>query len=130
MQMKKTWIPEIHGHEGRKALAEAVIVLLDCWRLDEKDKLTLLGLSDSSVLAGYRQGAPLADDPDLLEQVGHLLAIDRALRKACPAAPEFYAQWIKIRNESLEHKSPMEVIRRQGIEGLRKVRCHIEKVGG
>ncbi|HSF25111.1 MAG TPA: hypothetical protein VLE20_12870, partial [Blastocatellia bacterium] len=39
---------------------------------------------DSSTVARYCRGAPLADSADLLAQVGHLLGIHKALRTLFP----------------------------------------------
>ena len=125
--VKKTRLPEMHDPEGRKALSEVVMALFERWRVGEEDQLVMLGLSGRSDLEAYKQGAPFKANPDLLERIGHLLAIDRALKQAYPAIPEFRNQWIKIRDVGLDQQSPLEVIRCQGMEGLRKVRHHLER---
>ena len=124
--MAQTRIPELREAESRKALSEAVSALLERWQLDEKDQLALLGLTDASKLASYRQGAPLGKDRELLERVGYLLAIDRALQAIYPLAPEMRDRWIKMKDVSLGNKTPLEVVRLQGVSGLRKVRRQLE----
>jgi hypothetical protein len=125
--MTRTRIPELHEAESLKALSEVVSALLERWKLDEQDQLALLGLTDASELASYRQGAPLGKDRELLERVGHLLAIDRALQAIYPQAPEMRDGWIKMKDFSLDNKTPLEVVRLQGLNGLRQVRRQLEK---
>lgn len=122
----RTRLSEVHGAEARQALTEVVLALFDRWRLGKNDQAALLGLPGPAALAPYRQGTPLADEPDLLERVGHLLAIDRALRKKYSDSPEVRDQWIRTREEGLNHQSPLNVIRRQGIKGLKQLRSRLE----
>jgi len=124
--MTRTRIPELREAASRKALSEVVSALLERWQLDEKDQLALLGLTDGSELASYRQGAPLGKDRELLERVGHLLAIDRALQAIYPLAPEMRDGWIKMKDFSLGNKTPLEVVQLQGVNGLRQVRRQLE----
>lgn len=124
--MARTRIPELREAASRKALSEVVSALLERWQLDEKDQLALLGLTDASKLASYRQGAPLGKDRELLERVGHLLAIDRVLQAIYPLAPEIRDGWIKMKDFSLGNKTPLEVVRLQGVNGLRQVRRQLE----
>ncbi len=124
--MRKTFVPELRDPEARKALVEAVAALLDRWQLGDDDRVVLLGLSNRVELAGYLQGEREAADPDLLARIGHLLAIDRALRKKYPYRPGRRDQWIKTPDPGLANRSPLAVVRALGMEGLHAIRDRAE----
>ncbi len=125
--MKETLVPHLKGEQARKALAEAVTALFDRWHLSETDQLILLGLTDSEALVGYRQGMPLPDDQDLLERVGHLLAIYRALQEIYGSDPVLCDRWMLGKDFLLGNRSPLEVVRTEGLEGLKAIRRNLEK---
>ncbi len=102
------------------------MALFERWQLAEDEQVVLLGLSDAADLARYHQGEPLADEPDLLERAGHLLAIERDLRKKYPYSPGFRDRWVKTLDMYLGNKSPLQLVRDQGIEGVRRIRRYLE----
>jgi hypothetical protein len=125
--MNETLVPHLKGEQARKALAEAVTALFDRWHLSQADQLILLGLTDSEALVGYRQGMPLPDDPDLLVRVGHLLAIYRALQEIYGRDPVLCDWWMLAKDFLLGNRSPLEVVRKEGLEGLKVIRRSLEK---
>ena len=69
------------GPEDRAPLAKAVCRLSDLWGLDDASQSALLGFSpDSDAISGFREGAALPDDQNLIKRVGLLLAIPERLR--------------------------------------------------
>lgn len=125
--MNETLIPGLKGEQARKALAEVVTVMFDRWQLTEADQATLLGLADPADVVQYREGMPLPDDPDLLERVGHLLAIYRVLQRIYGREPALCNRWILAKDLLLGHRSPLEVVRLEGLEGLKAIRRSLEK---
>ena len=125
--MNETLIPNLNGEQARKALAEVVTVMFDRWQLTEVDQATLLGLTDPADVVRYREGMPLPDDPDLLERVGHLLAIYRALQRIYGRDPVLCNRWILAKDLLLGYRSPLEVVRLEGLEGLKAIRRSLER---
>lgn len=125
--MNETLLPSLKGKQARKALAEAVIVIFDRWQLTEADQATLLGLTDPAEVFRYREGMPLPDDPDLLERVGHLLAIYRALQRIYGREPVLCDRWMLAKDLLLGQRSPLEVVRLEGLEGLKAIRRSLER---
>jgi hypothetical protein len=79
--MTRTLLPELHSLDTRQALTESVLAVLDDWGIHPAKQAELLGVRDISPL---REGQPLPDDPDVLERVGQLLGIERALKRLYP----------------------------------------------
>ncbi len=124
--MPHTLVHKLHGRESRKALVETVISVLERWSMTQTEQAVLLGLPDATRPPRYRRSEPLADDPDLLERVGHLLAIHRTLKQKFPYRPEWRNRWMRTPDPILDGQSPLEVVRCQGTEGLRRVRRHLD----
>ena len=119
----ETLVPELKDPETRKALAEVIIAQFERWKLHEVNQAMLLGLSEVTEL---RQGKPLPDDQAVLEHVGHLLAIDRALLKLYPYQPERRARWISSPQPRLGGRTPLEAMLGGGIQGIKEVRAAVE----
>lgn len=116
------------SREGRAALAKMVMQLFDLWRINTQEQTALLGLSENArmTLARYRKGEPLADNRDLLDRVGNLLAIHRALRILFPHNRDLVYQWISTPNKAFEGQTPISVIRADGFLGLLIVRRYLD----
>lgn len=117
-----------HSREGRTALARMVMNLFDHWQIGSAEQTALLGLAESSrsSLARYRKGEPLSDNRDLIDRVGHLLGIHRALRIIFPYNQDLVYRWPTVPNEAFGGKSPVEVMREQGFLGLLMVRRYLD----
>lgn len=116
------------SREGRVALAKMVMQLFELWKLNVQDQAALLGLSGGARMSimRYRKGSPLADNRDLLDRVGNLLAIHRSLRILFPKNRELAYKWISIPNKAFEGKSPLEIIRQDGFLGLLIIRRYLD----
>jgi hypothetical protein len=121
--MPKTLVPELTDPESRKALAEAVTAVLRRWGLTPTDQSTLLGLKQPRELEPEEA---LPEDPALMERVGHLLAIERALRRLYPYQERQRDRWITTPEPRLARKAPLEAMLARGIEGIRTVRELLE----
>lgn len=116
----------------RSELAKMVIRLFDHWQLSTEDRLALLGLSTSNrgALSRYRKGEPLAANRDLLERVGILLGIHKALRLLFPHNRDLAYAWMNQRNRAFDGNTPTEAIREWGFPGLLMVRAYLDRARG
>jgi hypothetical protein len=116
--MPRTLLPEVHSAETRLALAEAVLAVLDGWGVAPAKQTELLGLTDATPL---RQGQPLSDDEGVMERAGHLLAIERALKRRHPDDPAARHAWLMLPAGELGGQPPLRVML-DGMEGIKRVR--------
>lgn len=117
--MTRTLLPEVHSPETRQALAEAVLAVLDGWGVHPAKQAELLGLADTAPL---RQGQPLPADPAVLKRVGHLLGIERALKRLYPDDPASRHAWLMLPASELGGLPPLRVML-DGVEGIKRVRA-------
>lgn len=117
--MTRTWLPEITSPEAKQALIEAVVAVLDAWGIAPAKQAELLGL------AAIIPVQPLPDDPALLERAGHLLGIERALRRLEPHDPAARHAWLMLPNAELDGRSPLLVML-EGVDGIKRVRARLE----
>jgi hypothetical protein len=126
-EMPKTLVGELRDLASRRALAEAVTALLDRWNLAAGDRSSLLGLDP---WAGLRPGEALPEDPAVLQRAGHLLAIDRALRRVYPYQPTLRDRWVATPEAVLGGRPPLAVMLDGGNAGIQAVRELIETRAG
>lgn len=106
--------------------------LFEHWQLTTEEQLALLGLSTTNrgVLTRYRKGDPLAANRDLLERVGILLGVHKALRLLFPHNRDLAYAWMKQRNQAFNGMSPVEAIAQWGFTGLLMVRAYLDRARG
>ena len=92
--------------------------------MHELNQARLLGVDSVSDIK--RNKFP-EDASRVLEHIGQLLAIDRALLKFFPYEPTARDQWIFVPQPKLENETPLTVMLEQGLEGIRKVRELLEE---
>lgn len=116
----------------RGALAKMVIQLFEHWKLSTEAQLALLGLGSTSrsALTRYRKGEPLAQSRDMLERVGHLLAIHKNLRLLFPRNRDLAYAWMSTRNKAFGGRTPAEVVADIGFAGLLMVRSYLDRIRG
>lgn len=117
--MLETRLPEVETPETRQALAEALLALFDEWQLHEVNQAALIGLLD---IAELRSGEPLPADREVLECVGHILAIGRALLKAFPYKTQQRHEWINNPHPKLDNATPLQYMLGGGIDTIREMR--------
>ena len=118
--------PDQQDDRGR--LARMTMQLFDHGGWPPEDRASLLGLSagNRAALARYRKGEPLANSRDLLERVGHLLAIHKNLRLLFPHDRDLAYAWMTTRNRAFDGKTPVEIIGEWGFSGLLYVRAYLD----
>ncbi|MGH8454345.1 MAG: antitoxin Xre-like helix-turn-helix domain-containing protein [Nevskiales bacterium] len=119
-------IPEVNlaSPHARASLARMVTRLFDHWDLDTDTQAALLGFTGTSrsTLSRYRNGQPVAPNRDLIERIGHLLAIHKSLRILYPYDRQLVYGWMLRANAALQGRTPAQVVRDDGFEGLLTVR--------
>jgi hypothetical protein len=132
MHAQDTDLRPVRTRDERVVLARAVTRLFDLWRLNAADQLMLLGLNESNRIAlqRYARGEALASNRDLLERVGHLLGIHKALKLLYPKNPDISAGWMLSANAMFDGATPVEVVRRFGFAGLLMVRGTLDRFRG
>ena len=112
---------------NRKRLAGMVTNLFACWDLSDGEACMLLGKpsDDLGDLRRYRNGAPIAEDPELIQRIGHLLAIHKALRIIFPRNKELAYRWASQPNSRFEGKRALDIMT-GSCEGLAEIRRSLE----
>ncbi len=124
---------DLEATEARKKLAVMLMKLFEHWELDQRSQLNLLGLSEESrsALNKYRKGeSALPKSRDMLDRVGYLLAIHKALRILYPKNPEIRYSWISRHNKAFDNFTPLEVIQTQGVLGAARVARYLDFIRG
>lgn len=118
--------------QNRGALAKMVMRAFDYWKLGTEEQLAMLGLATNNraALGRYRRGEPLAANRDLLERVGHILAIHKNLRLIFPQDRDLAYTWMSQRNKAFEGLTPVEVIKEWGFAGMLVVRAYLDRARG
>ena len=117
--MTKTLLSEIKDPDARQAIVDTVFALFARWNLHELNQVQLLGVNSVSGLKQYKFPT---DEVSVLERMGNLLAIDRALGKYFPYQPTARDLWITIPKDELGGETPLAIMLAQGKEGISRVR--------
>ena len=110
--------------ESRRDLAQVILKLFSLWNLSEPDRLRLLGLQTSLDLERFTHGQDLLTD-DILDRIGNLLSIHKALRTLYPKNPEICYSWINGSNTAFNDITPLSVAK-EGITGLARVAQYLD----
>lgn len=124
---------DLDSESSRIKIAKMTLKLFDHWQLTQVEQLHLLGMSEQSrsSLDKYRKGEkPFPKSRDLLDRVGYLLAIHKALRLLYPQNSNIRYSWLNRRNKAFENYSPLEIIQHQGILGYARVTRYLDFVRG
>lgn len=119
--MTGSLLAQLQTPEARRAVGEAVRSLLERWALHETRQAELLGVADMSDIT--RTGL-LPNEAAVLERAGHLLAIDRALKRL-HADQSVADWWVRSPCEAFGGFSPLTVML-SGVEGIERVRTYLE----
>jgi len=117
------------GNDDRVALSRLIVELLDRWRVEGNDQVSLLGLPPDTaprVLRRYHENTPLPNSPEVNERIDHLLGIADALRTSNPCSATADVIWLHSVNHRFENRTPIEAMIRDGLGGLLAVRTHLD----
>jgi hypothetical protein len=104
---------DLHARASRERLARMVVSLLDHWELPLNDQAALLGLSaqSRSTIARYRRGE---------------LGVHKALRIMFPHDRDLAYRWISTPNRRFAGARPLDIMKRNGYEGILAVRRYLD----
>lgn len=110
-------------------LTRMIMSILDSWGLNGQAVLSILNMPDSipvRALRRYRENTPFPEDANVYERVEHIVGIYDALRTTYPHNPPMGVLWMKQTNVRFQNKSPLQVIIEDGLEGLLRIRTHLD----
>lgn len=114
----------LHAEQTRRDLARTVTSLFDKWGLEGEQQLQLLGMHGKGpeACAAYRAGQrALPDEPETLDRVGYLLRIHAGLRLLFPEDDAIRFGWVKMRNQVLDGRTPLDVMLSEGLVGVARI---------
>lgn len=115
-----------HDLKKRASLTPMVIKLFDHWKLTGEEQAAALGLRSVRTIDRYRSGGAFANRGELMERVGHLLAIHESLRILFPGNRNIVYGWVKSANGDFNGKRPLDVMISDGLLGIQSVRRYLE----
>lgn len=124
---------DLEDPSSRKKLAIMLMKLFEHWELNQRAQTSLLGISEQSrsTLDKYRKGeSPLPKSRDMLDRVGYLLAIHKALRLLYPKNPEIRYSWVNRPNRAFDNLTPLEVMQTKGVIGIARVARYLDFIRG
>jgi Protein of unknown function (DUF2384) len=118
--------------EDWNALTAMVMRMFDHWQVSAADRVGLLGLqvTDENALDRFRRGEMIGVDLDLKERVGLLLSIHSRLRLLFPEDRSLAYRWMSAPNRAFENLTPVAIVRKKGLVGLRAVRSYLGNAVG
>jgi hypothetical protein len=113
----------------RIAITQAVMDLLDDWKIRTLDQIKLLALPEkirSRHLRQYHEGEPFPESNDIDVRIEHLAGIADALRTTYPRNAQMATFWLNKNNQRFQNRSPLAVMLEDGIDGFELVRAHLD----
>lgn len=120
------------SERNRTLLAKGMMGAFDVLELSPRERCLVLGLDEDNrtSLARYAAGKPLAANRDQLDRAGHLAGIYKSLAILFAHNPEAIPSWMHSHNRAFEGRTPLEVIRDDGLVGLIFVRAYLDHARG
>ena len=119
-----------YEHEKEREQQTTLIMnLFERWRLTYKQQAIMLGTSPRTATSinNYKKGKTyLPQNRDTQDRITHLLAIHKYLRRVYPLNKELAYRWITTANSDFNNESPFEIISKEGLMGLVRVRQYLE----
>lgn len=113
------WLHLLQDPVSRHVVIVAIRQLFERWHLHPINQAALLGLQDMGTLPDCISKEA---DPMIFVHIGQLLAIDRALQKRFPYQSFRRDEWIWEPLPQLRGQSPMSLMLREGLDGIKFVR--------
>jgi hypothetical protein len=115
--------------DQRLRLTKMVLRLFVLWGIYSREvQGMLLGLpqEELSTICDLNHGRPLPDRQDVMERVGHLLAIHKLLRTLFPQQRSLAYAWMTTPNAAFAESLPITLVRGGGTYGLVCLRNYLE----
>ncbi len=113
----------------RDAICRMLTQLFTLWKLTGDECIALLDLPPDDVQTGLTEPChihPMALTSGSLERAGHLLGIHKSLRRLFPQNRDLAYAWMKTSNRAFEDCTPIVLIGKKGLAGLRTVRAYLD----
>ncbi len=110
--------------EEQTELTRATLRVLDAWQVPKDMQPALLGLDptlENRILKRCRLGRPLPARPEVYARAALVLKIDNALHKLFPHSELSANLWVTTPRIKLGGITPLEVMLKQGLDGLRSI---------
>lgn len=120
--MPETPTPELDD------LIDTLVWVMRGWGLDAKEQVQLLGLpagTSARSLQQFRQGKPIPDEAGFLQHAELILAIYRAVGTFFPGNTTMANYWVTTPSNSLAGHSPLDIMLRDGLDGMRYCLKHL-----
>lgn len=121
--MQESGLTQGEDERARKALAEAIVMILETWGVGVLARAALLGVPDNALNAPLK---PLPEEQVVLERAGLLLAVHSALRQLFPGDPDAEAAWLVTADGRLGERSPVNLMLSEGLSGIKLVHAYVE----
>lgn len=121
---------DLAASDELRNLVRVVVSLLKKWNLSEEQRLALLGTHghDGAAFLDCRIDAqPLPATSEVALRAAHLLAIHRSLRLLFPENEDLRFSWVRRRNQALGGSAPIEIMLRDGADGIARVRAVLDQ---
>lgn len=115
--------------EERTSLTRAIMTILDTWGMAASEQVAILDLpakTPNRMLRRYREDTPFPDTPEVMKRLEHIIGIADALRTTYPHNPAMGNIWMRRSNNRFQNKSPLQLIRDEGLDGILKIRTHLD----
>lgn len=115
--------------EDRNSLTKAIMNILDTWGMQAAEQVAILDLPEKTpkrMLRRYRDDTPFPDTPEVMRRLEHIIGIADALRTTYPHNPQMGSIWMRRSNNRFQNKSPLQLIRDEGLDGILKIRTHLD----
>ena len=118
----------IPSKDSRLRLTAMILQLFRLWGIDTNAQSALLGLSPKSkTIDTYLLGTKaVPNSPDLLDRIGHLLAIHKCLRTLYPHDHDLAYTWVSCPNRAFDGQSPLSMMMAYRFGGLLRIKARLE----
>lgn len=108
---------------------QMIFKLFNLWKLNEVQRLELLGISEKNIkhFYDYQLGLLIPESSEIAEREAHLLAIHQHLRMLFPEQQKLVYQWMNQHNKSFSG-TPIEFVAMKGLSGLIEVRNYLSNM--
>ncbi len=107
-----------------------VMEILENWRLNSDQIFHILALKDLSPKRDLRKfkqnmkGLPFSEE--IATRVEHIIGINAAMRTSYPFNSEICASWLRQPHRRFAKATPLDLIMKEGIDGLTRVRVELD----
>ncbi|MFV1997512.1 MAG: DUF2384 domain-containing protein [Acidiferrobacterales bacterium] len=117
------------SEQERIRISIVIMDILDNWKVEDKDKVSLLGLpaeTRSRSLRKYREDTPFPNEPAVWERLQHFAGIDDALHTSYPRNPHMAGMWMHRKNTRFGDRTPLICMLEDGMVGINAVHMHLD----